>query len=165
MAGIPDQIKALAERSPVEDLMLAVLREGLPGIQVNTLIAEDQTFPFILVRRIPGLGEQEDTRFIDAASISLQALVEDPNGDEDAAILSEAARVVIRDAHKAQTVHPGLGHITYQEMTAAPRRVTDWATATGPVQYADLPSGVWRYETRYLLEIKKPRLRPYPITP
>lgn len=164
MAGIPDAIKALAERSPVEDLMLAILRENLPGMDVKTLIADDQTFPFILVRRIAGFGDgNEDTRFIDAASISIGTFVEDPNGDEDAAILSEAVRVVIRDAWLSQKVYPGLGHLTFQEMTSPPRRVTDWATATGPVQYADLPSGVWRYETQYHLEIKKPRSRPYPL--
>jgi hypothetical protein len=33
MAGLPNHIKALAELSPVEDLLLAVLREGLPGIR------------------------------------------------------------------------------------------------------------------------------------
>lgn len=166
MAGIPPQIKALAERSPVEDLMLAILREGLPGIQVGSLIADDQKFPFVLVRRIPGLGAgSEDTRFIDSASIAVHCFVEDPDGDEDAAILSEAIRVVIRDAWLQQKVYPGLGHITFTEMSSDPRRVTDWATATGPVQYADLPSGISRYETQYHLDIKKPRSRPYPITP
>lgn len=164
MAGIPDDIKALAERTPVEDLMLAVLREGLPGIAVNTLIADDQTFPFVLVRRIPGLGGgADDPRFIDSAAIAVHCFVPDPDGDEDAAILSEAVRVVIRDAQLAQKVYPQLGHITYQEMTSPPRRVTDWATATGPVQYADLPSGIWRYETHYHLDIRKPRSRPYPL--
>lgn len=164
MAGIPDHIKALAERSPVEDLMLAVLREGLPGIEVKSLIADDQDFPFVLVRRIPGLGGgAEDTRFVDAASISIHCFVPDPDGDEDAAILSEAVRVVIRDAWLSQKVYPGLGHITSQEVSSAPRRVTDWATATGPVQYADLPTGISRYETQYRLEIKKPRSRPYPL--
>lgn len=164
MAGIPDQIKALAERSPAEDLMLAVLRQGLPGMEVKSLIADDQTFPFVLVRRIPGLGDSaEDARFIDSASIAVHCFVPDPDGDEDAAILSEAIRVVIRDAWLAQKVYPGLGHITSFDMSSAPRRVTDWATATGPVQYADLPSGVVRYETQYHLEIKKPRARPYPL--
>ncbi len=51
---------------------------------------------------------------------------------------------------------PGRGHLTRVQMTSAPRRVTDWATATGPVQYADLPTGVWRYETQYRIGIRKP---------
>lgn len=164
MAGIPDHIKALVEMTPCEDLVLEILRRGLPGIQVNTLIAADQTFPLVLVRRAPVSGTWDgDTRFLDSAAISIQTFTEDPDGDEDGAILSEAARVVLRDAWLNQVVVPGKGHFTWVEMTNAPRRVTDWATATGPVQYADLPTGVWRYETGYQIEIRKPRKRPYPI--
>lgn len=157
MANLPPEVVALAERSPVEDFMLDLLRAELPGVAVNTLIATDQTFPFLLVRRIPGLGDNAgDARFVDSAGVSVQAFVEDPNGDEDAAILSEAVRVVLRDAWLKQTVIPGRGHITRFDMSSAPRRVTDWATASGPVQYADLPSGVWRYETQYHLSIRRP---------
>ncbi|MFE9924268.1 hypothetical protein ACFYQA_22600 [Streptomyces sp. NPDC005774] len=163
MAGLPAHIKALAELSPVEDLMLAVLRQGLPGIQVNTLISKDQTFPLVLARRDPSWGAWTgDARFLDAARVGVHVFCEDPDGDEDAAILSEAVRVVLRDAWLNQTVYPGLGHITRVDLASAPRRQTDWATSTGPVQYADLPTGVWRYEATYDIEIRKPRTRPYP---
>jgi hypothetical protein len=164
MAGLPPEIKALAELSPVEDLMLAVLRDGLPGIQVKSLIAKSQTFPLVLVRRDPSFGNWSgDTRFLDAARVAVHTFCQDPNGDEDAAILSEAVRVVIRDAWLKQKVIPGRGHITRADLSSAPRRVTDWATATGPVQYADLPTGVWRYEATYDIEIRKPRTRPFPL--
>lgn len=164
MAGLPSEIKALAELSPVEDLMLAVLRDGLPGIQVQSLIAKNQTFPLVLARRDPSFGNWAgDTRFLDAARVAVHCFCEDPDGDEDAAILSEAVRVVLRDAWLKQTVYPGRGHITRVDLAAAPRRQTDWATSSGPVQYADLPTGVWRYEATYDIEIRKPRTRPYPI--
>ncbi|WJN62557.1 tail terminator [Streptomyces phage phiScoe1] len=164
MAGLPPHIKALAELSPVEDLMLAILRDGLPGIQVKSLIAKAQTFPLVLVRRDPSFGNWGgDTRFLDAARVAVHVFCQDPDGDEDAAILSEAVRVVIRDAWLSQKVVPGRGHITRVDLASAPRRVTDWATATGPVQYADLPTGVNRYEATYDIEIRKPRNRPYPI--
>ncbi|QPB09843.1 head-to-tail connector complex protein [Streptomyces phage Sentinel] len=163
MAGLPPHIKALAELSPVEDLMLAILRDGLPGIEVKSLIAKDQTFPLVLVRRDPSFGNWGgDTRFLDAARVAVHVFCQDPDGDEDAAILSEAVRVVIRDAWLSQKVVPGRGHITRVDLASAPRRVTDWATATGPVQYADLPTGVTRYEATYDIEIRKPRNRPYP---
>ncbi|WP_031513701.1 hypothetical protein [Streptomyces sp. NRRL F-5123] len=163
MAGLPPQIKALAELTPVEDLMLAVLRQGLPGIQVQSLISKDQTFPLVLPRRDTTFGNWAgDTRFLDAARVSVECFCEDPDGDEDAAILSEAVRVVLRDAWLSQTVYPGLGHITRIDLASAPRRQTDWATSAGPVQYADLPTGVWRYEAQYDIEIRKPRTRPYP---
>ncbi|MDX3405153.1 hypothetical protein PV708_02735 [Streptomyces sp. ME02-6977A] len=162
MAGLPPEIKALAELSPVEDLMLAVLRQGLPGIQVQSLIAKGQTFPLVIARRDPSFGNwQGDTRFLDAARVGVHVFCEDPDGDEDAAILSEAVRVVLRNAWLNQTVYPGLGHITRVDLASAPRRQTDWATSTGPVQYADLPTGVWRYEATYDIEIRKPRNRPF----
>lgn len=162
MAGLPPEIRALAELSPVEDLMLAVLRQGLPGIQVQSLIAKNQRFPLVIARRDPSFGNWAgDTRFLDAARVGVDVFCEDPDGDEDAAILSEAVRVVLRNAWLNQTVYPGLGHITRVDLASAPRRQTDWATSTGPVQYADLPTGVWRYEATYDIEIRKPRNRPF----
>ena len=163
MAGIPAAVRALAELSPVEDLLLAILREGLPGVTVQSLISIGQQFPMVLVRRAPHMGEWTgDPRFVDSADVVVHTFAEDPDGDEDAAILAEAARVVLRDAWLANKAVPGRGHITRVEMTSAPRRVADWATATGPVQYADLPTGVWRYESGYRIQIRRPRARPPP---
>lgn len=164
MAGLPDEIKALVELSPVEDLLLAILREGLPGVQVKSLIADRQTFPLVLVRRQPQFGEWGgDSRFTDVADVAVHTFATDPNGDEDAALLGEAVRVVLRNAWLDGKSVPGRGHITRVDMTSAPRRVTDWATATGPVQYADLPTGVSRYETQFRIEIRKPRTQPFPL--
>lgn len=160
MAGLPPEIHALAEMSPVEDLLLALLREGLPGVSVQSLIAADQKFPLVLPRRIDQFGEwRGDQRFVDTATVAVHAFVEDPNGDEDAATLSEAVRVVLRNAWLDNKVVPGRGHITRLDVMSAPRRVTDWATASGPVQYADLPTGVWRYETVYDIAFRKPQTR------
>ena len=164
MAGLPNQIKAIVENLPLEDLILPLLRVELPGINVQSLISATQTFPLVLPRRMPGFGKVDaDPRFTDSAHMVVHTFCEDPNGDEDAGLLAEAVRVVLRNAWMNQTVLTGGGHITRWEMTSAPRRVTDWATATGPVQYADLPTGVWRYETQYQIEVRTPRSRPYPI--
>lgn len=161
MAGLPDAVRALAELSPVEDLLLALLRERLAGVEVNSLIAIDQRFPLVLARRAPNFGDwQGDTRFTDSADIVVHTFAADPNGDEDAAILAEAVRVTLRDAWLHHKGAPGRGHLTRVQMTSAPRRATDWATTAGPVQYADLPTGTWRYETTYRIEIRKPRKHP-----
>ncbi|MEU4155697.1 hypothetical protein [Actinoplanes sp. NPDC026670] len=158
MAGLPPHIRALAELSPVEDVLLYVLRQGLPGIAVQSLVGFDQKFPMVLVRRLPQFGDWAgDDRFTDIADISINAFCEDPDGDTDAALLSEAVRVVLRNAWLGSMVVPGRGHITKVNMTSAPRRATDWATATGPVQYADLPTGVTRYESQFRVSIRKAR--------
>ncbi|WP_405057050.1 hypothetical protein OG474_30480 [Kribbella sp. NBC_01505] len=159
-SGLPPEVLALIEMSPVEDLLLDLLPTRLPGIEVKSLIADAQTFPLVTARRSGNFGDWNgDPRFLDAARITVHTFCSDPNGDEDAALLAEAVRVVLRDA--VNVVVPGRGHITKVKMTSAPRRVTDWATATGPVQYADLPTGTWRYETLYDIAIKKSLTRPF----
>jgi hypothetical protein len=165
VSGLPAHIRAMVELSPVEDLLLALLREAVAPLSVQSLIWIDQTFPLILVRRQPSFGEWlGDTRFLDSADIVIHTFAPDPDGDEDAALLAEAVRVTLRDAWMQHRSVPQRGHLTRVTMTSAPRRVTDWATATGPVQYADLPTGVWRYETLYRIAIRKPRVRPFPLS-
>lgn len=138
--------------------MLYILRAGLPDVSIVSLFPLEPTFPFMLVRKTRGLGTwQGDPRFTDSCLVEVQTLVEDPNGDEDAALLAEAVRVVLRNAWLAHTVVPGLGSVIEISLHDEPRRVTDWATSAGPVQYAELPSGVWRYETTYEVSIRKAR--------
>lgn len=164
MVGIPDEIKALVEFAPVEDIILPILRDGLPGISVQDRIWDDQDFPFVLIRRTPTMGEyQGDPRFTDWVAISVHCFASDPDGDQDASLLSEAVRVILRDAALKRQGVPGLGYVVKAELLSAPRRSADWATSSGPVQYADLPTACWRYEARYEVEIRKSNARPYPL--
>lgn len=157
MSGLPQSVLDLVELHPVEDIALAVLRDGLPDIPVYSLIPEDAPRPFVLVRRDHNMGQWTgDPRFTDSARVTTHAYVDDPDGDEDAALLSEAIRVVMRNAWLDKKVVPGLGSIISIKMMSEPTRVTDWATSAGPVQFADLPTGVWRYETSYEFKIRKP---------
>jgi hypothetical protein len=41
-------------------------------------------------------------------------------------------------------------------MDTEPTRQSDWATSSGPVQYADLPSGFYRYQTNYTVKMRRP---------
>ncbi|MFY1688177.1 hypothetical protein [Plantactinospora sp. WMMB782] len=166
MANLPDRVYELAELSPAEDVLLGVLEARLPEVPSGAQIEMHQTFPFIHLRRLDSFGEWSgDPRFLDDAYMGVYCLVEDPNGDEDAAILSEAVRIVLRDAAKAKLVIPGRGSIVSIDMQGSPRRTSDWATSAGPVQYAELPAGVVRYESRYSVTVRRPRQRPYPSPP
>ena len=110
------------------------------------------------MRKSRGLGVWNgDPRFTDACAVEINVLTQDPDGDEAGALVSEAVRVALREAWLSHKNLPGLGSVIEIRMVDEPRRVTDWATATGPVQYADLPGGVWRYETRYAVSIRRPR--------
>lgn len=162
MAGLPDSVFELAELVPAEDLVLDIVRTALPDVQVQSAIRLNQTFPLILIRRLPTfVGFRSDERFTTSYDIAVHAYVEDPNGDEDAGILSEAVRVALRDAWLNHYYNPALGSVSKFEVMSPPRRVTDWATASGPVQFADLPNNVHRYEARYQLGVRKPRAKPY----
>jgi hypothetical protein len=164
MANLPASVRALAEQVPAEDLALDIVRSGLPDIEVVSQIRKNQEFPVIMVRRLPTFIDfGNDERFLASVDIAIHAFAQDPDGDRDAAIISEAARVVLRNAWLDHYYNPDLGSVTWFEVLAPPRRVSDWATASGPVQYADLPSNVWRYEARYRLVVRKPRALPFAL--
>ena len=154
---LPDSVLGLIENAPVEDMLLAILRKGLPDVPIVSLIANDPPPHFVLVRRYSGLGGWGgDPRFTDGGRFFVHAFTQDPDGDYKGAVLSEAVRVILRTAWLEHWRFPDLGSIIEIHMLSEPTRKTDWATASGPVQYADLPTGYWRYESTYSIKIRKP---------
>lgn len=154
--ALPQEILDLIEMHPVEDLALALLRERITSVPVQSQIYDDQTFPAIVIHKGDMTGEWwgGDPRFLDMARLQVFAFTEGLDADEDGALLSEAVRVALRGC--INKVVPGLGYLTEVTMTGPPRQAADWDTATGPVQYADLPAEVVRYVTTYTLSIRKP---------
>ena len=156
---LPDSIADNIELAPAEDLLLAILRDRHPDIKFFTLIPLDQRgspmWPegleyFILVRRVPGqFSLKYDERFVDTASMSIQVFCKDPDGDQKASLISEGIRVSIMKEARSPKTYPGLGRLMRAVRDEEAVRKTDWATATGPVQFADLPTGYHRYEAHY----------------
>ena len=79
-----------------------------------------------------------------------------PDGDVEAFLISEAIRVMMLEASLERWNFPGLGSIVNITMSVEPADVNDWATATGIVQFADLPENVIRFETVYQMTIRRP---------
>lgn len=155
---LPDSVLDLIENVPVEDIILAVLRSGLPDTDIFSYVPAHPPSHFILVRRLAGLGEWDgDQRFTDEGRFAIQTYTQDPDGDWKGAVLSEAVRVVLRNASLSHWRDPELGSVIEIRLIQEPSRVTDWATSAGPVQYADLPTGYWRYESSYSIKTRKPR--------
>ncbi|MFY1620041.1 hypothetical protein [Micromonospora sp. WMMD736] len=164
MANLPPITASLAERVPIEDVLLAVLREALPDIEVVTQVRKDQEFPLVLCRRLPTFYFfSGDERFLEQADIAVHTFAADPDGDRDAAIIADAVRVALRDAAASNWGNADIGWLSYFQTLSPARRQPDWATSAGPVQYADLPSNTWRYEGRYRLTVRKPTNHPYPL--
>lgn len=146
--------------SPVEDVVLDVLRSKITTVNVQTKIETGQTFPFILMRSQGSWGDWTgDPRFLDAAVITISCLCQGLNSDEDAALLAEAVRVVLRDSKNHQV--PGRGYLVSASLMDRPKRSPDWAASSGPVQYADLPTDVERWEATYKVVIRKPMAKPF----
>ena len=125
------------------------------SIRVQSLYREHETFPLVLVRREPDWGYWSgDPRFIDSGTLAVHALCEGVESDSDCARLSDAVHTMLRDS--INQFVPGLGHFKRIRMIVSPRRTPDFATSSGPVQYADLPTGVTRYESTYEFAIRRP---------
>lgn len=159
-SSLPASVLALVEMSPVEDLLLSLLRDGIPEVPINTLVKAEQTFPFVQVRSTGSWGDWSgDPRFLDASTVEIYALCDGINADSDANLLAEAVRVVLRDS--VNKVVPGKGHIVTHEMSDRPKRSSDWASTAGDVQYAELPAGVQRWESTHRVVIRKPATKPF----
>lgn len=160
--GLPQSVTSLVELTPYEDIGLAILRQGLPDIPVQSLIPPpgELQFPFVLVTRARPLENWGgDPRFTDSGRLVISVFTTDPEGQEKAQVISEAIRVVMRTAWLEKWYFPGLGSVIRIELKSEATRSPDWATSAGPVQFADLPSNTHRYEAEYKMIVRKPRIR------
>ena len=161
-SSLNQDVLDLIEMSPIEDLVLTLVRDALPSVNVQTLVETGQEFPLIVIRSSGSWGSWEgDERFIDSGTIDIHAFAAGINADSDANLLSEAVRVILRDSKNK--VVPGKGYLISTEMLDRPKRSPDWATSVGPVQYADLPTGVERWETNFRVTIRKPPIKPFAL--
>lgn len=152
---LPAEVLDLVQFHPIEDLLLAVFRDAFSQVEVITRYSKDQGFPVILLRRIDSWGRPDrDDRFVQTHQVVVHTLCNGLNAEEDASLLAEAAKVVLTNS--VNKVMPGLGHVTMVDPISLPNMAPDWATSTGPVQYADLPTGVVRYEGIYEVAFRRP---------
>lgn len=158
MSSLSPDVLDLVEFEPIEDFFLPVLRDGLgPSVTVGATIPQDTPFPFVLARRLPGSFEfSSDGRFLEGGLLLINTFTVGIDGDADGARLQEAVRVVLRNAWLNRVIVPGVGHLYGIRRVAEPHRSPDWATSVGPVQYADLPSDTWRYESSYAFGLRRP---------
>lgn len=159
-AGIPESIAATAQLTPIEDVVLNVLRERHPDIEFFSLIPYNQLDlidGFVLVRRISGNGYWSGrSHLLDSGQFLIQVYTRDPDGDWKGAMISDGIRASLEAAGTEHKYYPGIGSIVRLRCIEEPVRKTDWITATGPVQFADLPTGFTRYESRFRITVRPP---------
>jgi hypothetical protein len=146
----------------VEDLVLGLLRPYFaklaqqgPAVHVYTSYQEDMKTPGILCLNTRRTGIEaystNDDNYMRAVVLEVNTFADGNEAEKDAADLQEAVRHVFMDAQRRQLVIPNVGVINKVTSPVLATQHTDWATASGPVQYAKLPHGVTRYEGRYRL--------------
>lgn len=140
----------------VERIVMGVLQPFFEGqaVTVTPLFEEGMTAPVVVARNeavASGTHYRQDIRFIRPALLSIDTITAGVNADDDGSALQEACRIAIFEAWRNQIVIPGQGYIARVENSVMASRKSDWATSTGPVQYASLPRGAMRYESNYRL--------------
>lgn len=159
LPSIPASIRNAVQLTPIEDVVLNVLRERHPDIEFYSLIPYDQLGMdgFVLIRRTSGNGYWSGrSQLLDAGQFLVQVYTQDPDGDWRGAMISEGVRASLEAAGKEHRYYPGIGSIVRLRCVEEPVRKTDWVTATGPVQFADLPTGYTRYESRFKITVRPP---------
>lgn len=151
-----------------EDLVLGLLRPyftrlaeaGGPNVRVYTQYEDGMAMPCVLAinTRRTGIDAYavKDEPYIRSVVLEVNVLTSGRNAERDAADLQEAVRHVFMDAQRRQVVVPNVGYISRLSSSIMATRQTDWATSSGPTQYAKLPHGATRYEARYRMLIRPP---------
>lgn len=155
LLGLPQSVWDLQDFEDGADLCIAALRQALPGVDFQHTIEAYEHMPFAICRRGESWGiGGADHRFTDNFILNVWSYTQDPDGDEAGARLAEAIRVGLRQAAKNQFGNRDMGWIKGFDVIRFPSRQADWAQATGPVQFADLPDGAWRYSAQYAMSLR-----------
>lgn len=145
-----------------EDVVLDLFRRRLPGLKFTSLLEQDTSPPYVLLRKaVFGNPSEPDTRFLDSFYFSAEAFTAGPEADIEGPKILAAMRIeLLRAAINHDQVPGGLGWIQAARVVDPPRRRADFANSEGPVQYADLPDGYARYTATFRIEIKRAHVGP-----
>src|SRR5690606_8310753 len=134
-------------------LGLEIIKDWLPGVKIQTRIPTKIGGGFVLVRQIDGNGYWDGVPgLLNDTVIKVDTFTHGPNGESVGGRLQGAIRSVLFKAWRTQKVYEIDGHrmcLNRIHCTSDPTNVSDWATSSGPVQFADLSAGWFRWESRY----------------
>ncbi|WP_165218180.1 hypothetical protein [Schaalia sp. ZJ1691] len=132
----------------VEEFLPGWLEADLPvDVAVRSRVEEDLFVPFVLIREAPvsASWDGQDDR-VESIDFEVHTFTDGIDAESDGFALQEAIwRLVKRYADSGRRVGDSGSTVAYAKRWDRPRRRADWAEATGPVQYQDLPAGVERF--------------------
>lgn len=144
-------LKQLAGWRPqAEDFIPGILRAYLPSyVRVTSRIEEGADFPFVEVSSCRGDdGRVRSRRSLQVVNFTIQAFTQGVDAEEDASNLCWACVDAVLDAGRRGDRLSDGSILTEAEAVMRPLRRSDWADASGPVQYQDLPQLVERFEAK-----------------
>lgn len=162
--ALPESVILASDGAPEGiDVALDILRRRLPGVDFITLLTPHVAPPFVLIREVGFEGSfTTDRRFRREYFISIETFTEGLESDVEAPKFHRAAEdAFTRVALGNEPVLDGAGWITGYETVEPSRRLYDWASATGPVQTADLPTNWTRHHSLHRIELKRSDVGPH----
>ena len=143
----------------VEDFLPGWLSRALPdGVTVRTRIEEGDAMPYLLVMEVDPEGVSAAARRggddVDVVEVELHAFCEGLDAERACwKLLWASFKLVEEWARKGRRIGSAASFLVGARLLERPRRRPDWADATGPVQYQDLPVGIERFVARARLTI------------
>ena len=162
--ALPDSILDATGDWPEGRLVaLEILRSRFPEFRFVSLISPEHTPPWALVRETGFEGAvYEDRRFMREFFISIETFTEGLESDVDAPNVHRAAEdAFTRAALGNISVGGGTSWIVDYSLEEPARRLSDWASASGPVQTADLPTNWTRWHSLHRIAIKRSDVGPH----
>lgn len=146
----------------IEDVVLELFRRRIPDLRFTSLIEQDRSAPFILLRKVaPNSSTARDPRFIETFYFTAETFTSGLDADADGPRIILAMRnALARAAAEHDLVHNGLGWVQSGYVIGDAARRADYANSEGPVQYADLPQDWVRYIATFKIQIKRAHAGP-----
>lgn len=150
----------------IEDAMLELFRRRIPDLRFSSLIEQDRSSPFVLIRKVaPNSLSLRDYRFLETYYFTAEAFTSGLDADVDGPrILLAMRNALTRAALEHDPVLDGLGWIQSGRVVGDAVRRADYADSEGPVQYADLPQEWVRYVATFRVQIKRAHVGPNTFT-
>jgi hypothetical protein len=139
-----------------EDWLPEMFRADLPsGLHVGTRLKDGQELPFALVAEsVANIPWASNEDHMSVVGVDVNTFTDGVDAEVDGFRFHRVLWRLLRSySYERRVFDSGRSSVAYARVLDQPHRRPDWADATGPVQYQDLPAGVERFISSYLVVV------------